>query len=178
MQIRDLKILSSVNLAVSAALLCASYLILSEPVSQPSARDIAKWEPSVSLTTEAPSNVTAETQLAEAHSRPLFRHSRRPFDPSQVTVAENVPEPPPPPSEAAPTDLQMTVKGVLLDGKTRKVLLASPETPDGIWLSEGAEISGWKIVKLGANGATLASGQQNLELKLYVDNAANTVGSP
>lgn len=182
MQVRDLKILTAATLAASATILMATYFIWSFPIPDPSSRQIAKWQPSQGLAPDVPAGLAEQTQLSEALSRPLFRRSRRPFDPTRAAIAEAVPEPPqiagPEPPEAPRPELQLTVKGILLDGKTRKVLIASPEIPDGIWLSQGAEISGWRIVRLGSNGAMLTTGQQDLELKLYVDNAANTVGSP
>lgn len=179
MRIRDLKVVSSVAMASGLVLLGLSCSIFFAPPIDLKSRPVAKWQPSDGLGLPAEAAFAEQTAFAAALERPLFRVSRKPFDPATASITEPSPEPPPetPPPEPPP-DMQLTIKGVLLDGANKQALIASPEMPDGIWLSQGAEIAGWKLVKLDENGAALAMGANQLELKLYVDNPANRVGSP
>ena len=79
----------------------------------------------------------------------------------------------PPPAPPPPDASQLAIKGIEINGDAKLVLFTTPENPDGIWLAEGAEIMGWKITDLDANGVTLTTGQQNLKMQLYVDNKPN-----
>ena len=173
MRIRDLQILTALMAILSALLLIMAWHLGVQPHPDVTDREIAKWQPTESFAPVGFAGPGKQLALSEALTRPLFRHSRRPFDPAQATVAEAVPEPAPQPAPPPPDAAQLSVKGILIDGESRQALIATPEAPDGIWMMTGAEIMGWKITELGPSGVTLAAGQQSVELKLYVDNKSN-----
>ena len=50
-------------------------------------------------------------------------------------------------------------------------------TLQGEWIGIGSDVSGWKLTKVDSNVVTISSGEQKIELKLYVDNQLNVLGS-
>ncbi len=176
MRIRDLQILSAIMAGISLLLLASSFYIWHLPYPDLTQRKIVEWKPPDDFAPPDLQAVKLPPAISEAVNRPLFRHSRRPFDPAQaaVAVAKGEVAPPQPPTAAPPPDFnQLTVKGILLNGKNKLVLIVTPEAPEGTWLASGANVMGWKITELGANGATLSANGQTHELKLYVDNKSN-----
>jgi hypothetical protein len=144
-----------------------------QPYPDISTREIPKWQPTESFMPVGFASPGKQLELSEALKHPVFRQSRRPFDPVQVTVAEVVQEPAPQPAAPPPDASQLSVRGILIEGPLKQALIVTPEAPDGIWMTLGAEVLGWKITELGPNGVTLKAGQQGVDLKLYVDNEAN-----
>ena len=69
------------------------------------------------------------------------------------------------------------MRGIVVAGRQNLALIASAQSPDGVWLSAGAEIDGWTITGLEPDAVILKSGAQSAKLKLYVDNPAIIVGS-
>jgi hypothetical protein len=61
----------------------------------------------------------------------------------------------------------------MISGDARRALIASPESPDGIWVTVGTEIMGWKVANVDQNGVKLEAKGQSAEIKLYVDNPVN-----
>jgi hypothetical protein len=157
----------------SALCLIMAWHIGGQPYPDVSIREIPKWQPSESFMPIGFTSPEKQLDLSEALTRPLFRQSRRPFDPVQATVAEAVQEPAPLPAEPAPDASQLSVRGILIDGLSMQALIVTPGAPDGVWMTLGADVMGWKITGLDPNGVTLAAGQQGVDLKLYVDNEAN-----
>jgi hypothetical protein len=144
--------------------------------------------------------------MHDSLARPVFRKSRKPFDPSELTqlaapavtvtptpapaptvvvaaqtvpppVAEQVSAAPEPPVQTAES-LQLALKGIYSFDGVWKALFVSPTLPDGEWLVIGSDISGWKVTKVDPNVVTISFGDQKIELKLYVDNQLNALGSP
>lgn len=171
MRIRDLRMLMGLAAAGSAVLFFAAFAVWTQPHPDFTAREIARWQPAKNFASAGSTAPETPPVLTEALARPLFRQARRPFE---AVVAEAVAEPArivEPQTETPPPDAsQLVVRGIMINGTTRRVLITTPETPDGAWLTTGADIMGWKIVELGANGVTLSAGQHSVELKLYVDN--------
>lgn len=158
---------------LSALCIIMAWHIGGRPYADISAREIPKWQPTESFMPVAFPNPEKQLELSEALARPLFRQSRRPFDPVQVTVAEVVQEPATQPTAPPPDASQLLVRGILIDGPSRQALIVMPEAPDGVWMTLGSDVLGWKITGLDANGVTLTAGQQGHDLKLYVDNNPN-----
>jgi hypothetical protein len=190
MKIRDLQILTALLVAISFVLLSFAVAVWLEPVPDMSQRQVQAWQPADNFAI-LPSQVrTLKTELAQALERPLFRVSRRPFDPSKVVIAEAIlppaipaaPQPSPPAAPTAPQlvqdSSQLSLKGIAIDSINRLALIATSELPDGEWLAVGAELNGWKVKKLDPNSVTLAAGDQTVILQLYVDNKSNSVGNP
>lgn len=167
------------------------------PTEDLSVRKIMKWEPNALNLVNSEDSLVKFTDMKEGLARPIFRRSRKPFDPSemiQVTVPAALPAPvlapppPPPPvveqiAVAAPTppqtaeSLQLSLKGIYSFEGVWKALFVSPSLPQGEWLAIGSDISGWKLTKVDPNVVTISSGDQKIELKLYVDNQLNVLGS-
>ena len=167
------------------------------PTEDLSARKIMKWEPNARNIVKSEDTRVKLTDMKERLARPIFRKSRKPFDPSdliQVMVPAALPAPvlapPPPPAPVVeqiavvpPTppqtaeSLQLSLKGIYSFDGVWKALFVSPSLPQGEWLAIGSDISGWKLTKVDPNVVTLSSGDQKIELKLYVDNQLNVLGS-
>ena len=173
MRIRDLQILTGVMVVLSTIFFGMAWHVWTQPQPDANTRDIAKWQPTENFTQTGPAKPEAQYALSEALARPLFRESRRPFEPFQAAAVVAVPEPVPQPATPQPDASQLSVKGILIKGELRQALIVTPAAPDGVWMTTGAEVMGWKITGLGPNGVTLVSGQQGVDLKLYVDNEPN-----
>ena len=173
MRIRDLQILTGLTAGLSATLLVFAWQIWVRPYPDVSNREISKWQPTENFATTERLRPEKPLALSEALTRPLFSRSRRPFDPVQAIVAAAVVAPVPQPAAPPPDASQLSVRGILIEGASRQALIVTPEFPDGVWMTTGAEVMGWKITGLGPNGITLKTGQQGVDLKLYVDNEAN-----
>ncbi|HEX2257783.1 MAG TPA: hypothetical protein VHG92_14010 [Afifellaceae bacterium] len=115
--------------------------------------------------------------LSEILGRPLFSPTRRPPIPEPQPVAEPLPaprvvtfvaeEPEPPVSQAS--DLrELRLIGVLRADEQRRALVTTPEEPEGIWLAEGQELLGWRIVAIAPNEIEVASGEERHTLSLQV----------
>jgi len=177
MRIRHLKLFSAVTLTGSTLLFGAAFAVWTQPYPDLMAREIPPWQPGENFATAGFAGTETPAVLSEALARPLFRRSRRPFDPAKVALSNTVsttpvveefqPELPPPDAS------QLLVKGIVIRGQERQALITTPESPEGIWLPAGADIMGWKITELGFNGVTLSAGKHSVQLKLYVDNGTN-----
>jgi hypothetical protein len=173
MRIRDLQILTGLMAILSALCIIMAWLIGGQPYPDISTREVPKWQPTESFMPIGLTGPEKQLELSEAKTRPLFRQSRRPFDPVPAMVAEAVQEPAPQPPTPPPDASQLSVRGILIEGPSRQALIVTPEAPDGVWMTLGMDVMGWKITGLGPNGVTLKAGQQGIDLKLYVDNEAN-----
>lgn len=108
----------------------------------------------------------------ETLHRPLFSKTRRPF----VPVPEPAPmqadvEPPAEPAEAPPSQPpDLTLRGIAIEGSSRKALIMSTADPKGIWMGLGERIENWTISGIGREDVILRSEDQELILNLYVEN--------
>jgi hypothetical protein len=174
LRIRDLQILSGAMAGISILLIVASIYLWNTPYPDAAQRKIMGWKPVEDFLPLQFAGSRSAPALADAVSRPLFRHSRKPFDQAQATNPPVALEPAqvvPPPVVIPPPDIsQITIKGIIIDGSSKRALIVTPEAPDGIWLAVGSEVMGWKIVGLDANGVRISAGDHINELKLYVDN--------
>jgi hypothetical protein len=199
MRIRDLQMPVFVLMAASLSISCFGFWTSQHEQPDLSKRVILPWHPSgISKITRAIDFETAST-LDTALKRPIFRISRRAFEPAAQIVAEApviVPSPavvaplPPPPiveppavvapqiAEAPPDVSQLMLKGIAIVKGKKQALIANSSNPEGAWLAIGAEISGWKLLALDKNDARLSLGGQIATLSLYVDNTGKLVGRP
>lgn len=175
MTLRDLRVFVTATLAIAGVLLVASGFHWLSPLPDIMAREAAPWQPPDLQPPAMQAMPDNPLTFVDALQRPLFRLSRKPFDPAKAALANAPPQPalqpvlaPPPPDTSL-----LAIKGVMIGKTSRQALLTTPEAPDGLWLKEGSEIMGWTISAVSKNGVTLSVGEQNTELKLYVDNPPN-----
>jgi hypothetical protein len=185
MLVGDLRYATGLMSCIGIAL-CASVLwtIQGEMPSLESRTKI-NWSPGMNDMIEQPSALSRTVVVADAITRPLFRMSRRPFDPSKVAtppappnIQPELPQPIATPLAPVIETPQFGLKGVAITGGRKLALLTLPETPDGLWLAEGEEMNGWRIAEIEAGGVSLTSAAATLSLKLYVDNGPIQLGNP
>ena len=133
-----------------------------------------QWSPDLTLNPQTLDNAIAPIEFKEALTRPLFRISRRPFDPAKIVAAEPVQQDVivlQPSEQPAPPDAsQLIVKGILINDRKQLALIATAEAPEGTWLAPGSEISGWTVAGMSPEGVILRAAASEVKLKLYVDN--------
>jgi hypothetical protein len=197
MRIRDLRVLFFGQAALTAGFLAAGWWIANMDFPQTETRAVLVWRPNQHPSISNNSDTRSVAALGQALSRPLFRVSRKPFDPSQVQQQIAITQPPQPivqaeilpqpptlvPDSAVVTAQpvpvpQFVLKGISIESHKKRALVASAEKPDGDWLAIGGNISGWKLIGLDSNTAQLSHDDQQVTLSLYVDNAAKSVGNP
>ena len=183
MVIRELQIQVFGQIALSIALLGGSLFVLQKPLPDLTSRPILHWQPGTAAEPLAESFGTLGTSYNQALVRPLFRASRRPFDPGQImSLSQSAPLPPEQQIATAPQPLpdssQISLKGIAISAGKKRVLFSSAEAPDGIWLALDDVISGWKVKAIDENSAHLGFGDQVVTFSLYVDNPLKPVGSP
>ena len=175
MRVRALKIGTLLCVATAVSLLTWSWVIWASREPELTARQQRPWSPVDMEATVFELAARSPTVLRMALDRPVFSRSRRPFQPAlqeaEPPAEELVPEP-------RPSDTSgLSLKGIVVTGPQRWALIASVQSPEGVWLRHGAEIDGWTITGLEPEAVTLMSGGKTSKLKLYVDNPAITVGS-
>ena len=181
--------------AIGIAALVAGTIVWQLPIDDLSLRKMRIWEPDASKSKSMLSSSPDEMKVGQttALANPVFRRSRKPFDPAEL-VQPAVPQPPaaapqpvpkiivqpePPPAIPPPQpiqtveSLQLSLKGIYAFNGERKALIVNPTQPLGAWLPVGAEINDWTITKVEPNIVTLSMGEQTIQLKLYVDNPSN-----
>jgi hypothetical protein len=169
MRIRDIQVLTVYMSSLAAFFLVGAVLVWRQPQLDLKNRPLAKWTPTENFATAAIVFQDSEVTLNEALLRPVFRQSRRPFNPLVVTAPTAAPETPPVVNPPQIFDVsQISLKGVLIDSKTKLALIAVPEAPEGQWMPLGAEVKGWKITDIGVDGIVLAIGEQQQKLELYL----------
>jgi hypothetical protein len=206
MKISLLRNLSIATFTVSIGAVIGGLWAWQLPAEDLSVRKIIPWQPNVFEVKKPEGSPLKLTDMKDSLARPIFQKSRKPFDPAELTqlaapavtvtptpvpappIIENAqPAPPPvveqvsvapePPAQTAES-LQLALKGIYSFDGVWKALFISPTLPDGEWLAIGSDISGWKLTNVDPNVVTISSGDQKIELKLYVDNQLNALGSP
>ena len=197
MRIYQLKTGASVLAGLGFSGLIIGTWLWQQPTENFSLRQHLNWEPKLAQSIALKEPAQTKIDPTEALLRPVFRRSRKPFDPSElaqtpiplVTIAappptespptpqvvEQAPVAPPPPVQTAES-LQLSLKGIYSFDGVWKALFVSPSLPQGEWLAIGTGISGWKLTAIDPNTVTIGSGNQKIVLKLYVDNQSNPLG--
>jgi hypothetical protein len=169
MRIREIQVLAAYMSSLAAFFWVGAVLVWRQPQLDLENRPLATWLPTEKSAAAAIVFQDSEVTLNEALLRPVFRQSRRPFEPSVVTAPLAAPETPPATNPPQIFDAsQISLKGVLIDSKTKLALIAVPEAPEGQWMSLGTEVKGWKITDIGVDGIVLAIGEQQQKLELYL----------
>jgi hypothetical protein len=176
MRTRTVTSLSLLNIGLCFGLVGYGVLTLSDETDLDS-RPIQDWDPTKSWESEALTVDNRQIVFSEAVTRPVFQKSRRPFvlpapPQEQIPQASIAAEPPQPPPDSS----MLVLRGVLVSGPQQRVLISSPEHPDGTWLNIGETAAGWTVLAITRNGATLVFGSHRVTLQLYVDKTANEVG--
>lgn len=114
-----------------------------------------------------------------ALERPVFHPSRRPFPDRKTLVAleaaakskQAAPKPaaPPPPSPPSPPQ-NVQLRGTVLAGPLQSAVLERIGTQNYIRLTEGAQLDGWTLVKIGQEEVVLRLGEQSVTLPLAKPN--------
>ncbi len=182
MLIRDLKIQVFGQILLSVALLGGSLVFWQKPLPDIASRPIPHWQPNTTASPLTQSFDNLGAPFNQALARPVFRAGRRPFDPAQHMMPS---QPAPPPvqqiaivPQPPPDTSQILLRGISINAGKNRVLISSPEAPDGTWLALGGVIAGWKVKAIDRNSVHLAFGDQEAILSLYVDNLSKPVGSP
>jgi type II secretory pathway component PulC len=186
MSIRQLQSIVSALFLVTVLLMLWAWNTFSQPFLDLDSRPVALPSQASNKTTQ--DIPLPQTQIfAEALQRPLFEQGRVPFVPKppvveaapEVQVFEEQTPPEPPPQQALqpppPPQFDLVIKGVFISSTRDTVLIISPAHPAGKWYSTGDMIGEWKITRILESGAKFDSNGQSRELKLYVDNPANTL---
>jgi type II secretory pathway component PulC len=124
--------------------------------------------------------------LEQAVRRPVFEQMRKPFAPKLPPVIPVVVEPviqqtptpmllPEPQPQPAPLPFELSLKGVFKTQTRDQALIISPEQPSGKWYATGEVVGGWKISRILEAGVKFELAGETRELKLYVDNPANSL---
>jgi hypothetical protein len=172
-----MKVISSALCGLFGGLLLTMFKISTLAPPDLASRHQLPWQPNPQTQNKMIANATEKPIHPEALSRPLFRSTRRPFDPTilPIPIVQELPPivaepaPPPPPPDAS----QISLKGIIQTEGIKRALVATPEAPDGIWLTKGETVNGWLIINIGSDLIAISAGGQTLERKLYVDNAIN-----
>ncbi len=102
--------------------------------------------------------------FSEIVNRPLFWPSRRPIAPAPPPEPRS--EVVTPASEPVPSGLRLA--GIISEDNVRlRALLVWPSQPTGQWLAEGAELAGWKLVKIEWFGVQVRTGSRIERLELH-----------
>jgi|SRR5665213_4525619 len=124
-------------------------------------------------------------QFDAALNSPLFRSSRKPFEPAKQRIEPQpevaLPEPhllPTPPVAQNSDWHQLILKGLIIDPNGQKALISSPGNQVGEWYNIGAVIGGWRIETITKDKIGLHSGELSVDLPLYVDNHTKIIGTP
>ncbi len=187
MLLRDLRIQTVFQLVIAAALVAGTVFYWQIPFPDLTKRPAQSWQPKLAVKVSVEELNRSSTVLDQALRRPIFRSSRRPFEPAQVLIVAQPTAPPSPPEQLAniaPDPLvtvemsQLVLKGIAINTAKQLALIANPDSPEGAWLTIGDVVSGWKIRSIDKNSIHLTIDNQEAVLLLYVDNPAKPVGSP
>jgi type II secretory pathway component PulC len=153
------------------------YSLSTKPDLVPEDRPVSVWQPKLELPPDLAEPVTQGYEITFA--RPVFSPSRRPFVPVAAPVEPEIQQPPQPVPEPAPgyDPNQFVLKGVMFKTDRATVLIATPEQANGVWLSQGSDLAGWKVEKIGKDTVTLTANGQSHVLKQYVDNSGERLGT-
>ncbi len=178
MRIRTLKLLCAICAVAISSFAAIAIQALHGGDLELEARPVVAWSPPPEIPSEAMPDRATAPDMQAILARPIFMPDRKPFvaaPPSQAVQqkVQLVATPPPQPNIQAPN---IVLKGVLLTSSLGKAFVTTPESPDGTWLTIGKNIDGWTLTAITKSSAKFSEGEQKIELQLYVDNPANTVG--
>jgi len=149
--------LIAINLGGAACVWGASE-ISAQPVSS-----TRLWAPLSLRAAPLPKATTKPlASYAQILARPVFRRTRKPWSPQRSAPAKTSAEP-----VGKQLDVDISIDGLTMFGRIKRVLVTSKSAPDGVWLSQGAVVEGWTISSIDASGATLKSASGSLRLSLY-----------
>jgi hypothetical protein len=110
-----------------------------------------------------PINAYRETLM-----HPVFFKTREPYvAPPPRPVAPAVPAMLPKPAPPPVVDPGLIMGGVIISGDVRKAYVYSKADSHGSWVSEGENLTGWKVQAIDAGTVTLRQQDRTIELQLY-----------
>jgi hypothetical protein len=192
MKLRSLQTIALGTSAAALAISALSALVMLHTPLNLASRTVAPWVPPPEQSAPQAPFSMAQDSVSDVLLRPIFMPDRKPFQPlpppapvpqaeapPPVVVEPAAPAPAPTPeAPAPPPPLNATLKGILLTDALDKAYLVYPASPDGVWVTVGTEIDGWKLMRIAKDQVTLVLGEQKQVLQLYVDNPAMSVGNP
>ncbi|HXY58093.1 MAG TPA: hypothetical protein VEH76_05890 [Methylocystis sp.] len=144
-------------------LICALAPVTGEVSGKPD------WRPPTAETPKGrPAGVFAGALESETLTRPLFDKSRRP--PAKTSQKQEAPTT----SEAALAGppAGMTLKGIVNQGRDKRVFIVTASTPDGAWLKIGESLEGWTFDSVADARVTLTRAGQVAHLEFNYDEAS------
>jgi hypothetical protein len=158
-----------------AALLALNGWMATRPEPELAPVQVVTWRPQlVEAIPIKPVSIDLNS-LRETIERPLFTPTRRPPK-QEIVEAPSSQQLEPPVVDAKPAFPEIELKGLLFVRNIRKVLLASPEFPDGRWFGLGDTVLGWDLLLMTPDSVTLGNGDQSKTLNLYGRKDDVTVG--
>lgn len=116
--------------------------------------------PSTSTEIAGERRVATAQDYSETIARPIFNSSRRPIEAGSVKQAARAMAPPIQP-------LQLQLIGVAaLSARGQRALVRPVAERNGIWMSIGDEVGGWRLLDIGQDAATFVSGANRQVLLL------------
>jgi hypothetical protein len=100
-------------------------------------------------------------------AQPIFFKTREPYvapppRPAQPP-APVVAKPPPPPI----VDPGFSVAGIIISQGVRKAYIHTKKDQEGSWVSEGGNLTGWRVQAIGPESVKLEQQDRTIELQLY-----------
>jgi len=179
MSTRFLAALSVASASAGLALAYVAFVVWSMPLPDLDSRPVPEWSPSLAPLGEPANGEFKQKSFTQTFERPIFSQTRRPFVPAVAPAPAPEAQAPPDPDQSPSYDAkQFSLRGILISGNARRALIASPDSPDGMWVAIGSEIMGWKVANVERDGVQLMANGRSAQIKLYVDNPANEVSTP
>ncbi len=140
----------------------------------PSGQPVQSSSAARAITPVALPEQTAFENYRFALERPLFHPSRRPFPDRKTLVAleaaaksRQVPPPPAAPAPRPPSAPQnVQLRGTVLVGPLQSAVFERAGSQNYIRLSEGGQLDGWTLIKIGQEEVVLRLGDQSVTLPL------------
>ncbi|MBO0766166.1 MAG: hypothetical protein J2P50_16470 [Hyphomicrobiaceae bacterium] len=111
-----------------------------------------------SLEPATPLDKMSAEQFREMVGRPLFNPSRRPVQRNEAAAGQ-------PKAASSKMRLIGVMKG---EDRPPQALIRLGDDPRGKWITEGAELDGWKLSKVNDLSVILEAGGRSRELKLLI----------
>lgn len=167
------KILAFIGTLVLAwATLASGYWAIDVSSKQPLIPELGLHRETSAPAPDKPASAPSRRARAEVFysatiERPLFSPTRRPRVPeSEVRVIDEKPEVVPVIEKTAPPHPEVDLLGVM-GGAVQSRALVANAGGDPVWLTEGTQISGWTVSRIGPDWLELADGPETMRIEMY-----------
>jgi hypothetical protein len=107
--------------------------------------------------------VVGERQFDQTIARPIFTSDPHPVERKSKLTSETATGRPA--TEIAPK--QLTLVGVIIQGKKARALIRSSVSGQGGWMSIGEDVDGWRLREVADNKAVIETKGRRYQLFLY-----------